>query len=103
MIFRQPDGSVAVEGRVLEVDEPKRLVMTWAFKYSPEVQDDAPSRVTWEIEPLGEAGEICRVTVLHDEFDGETKTYKVTGSGWIPLLSSLKSLLETDEPLELPD
>lgn len=102
VIFRQDDGSVAVEGKVLEVDEPTRLVMTWEFKYSPDVANDPPSRVTWEIEPLGESGDVCRLTVLHDEFDGETETYKVTGNGWVPLLSSLKSLLETGEPLELP-
>jgi uncharacterized protein YndB with AHSA1/START domain len=87
---------VASEGKILESDRPKRLSMTWLFKYDPELAKEKPSRVTWEIEPNGE---VCKLTVIHDDFDGETRTYKAVGAGWPAILSSLKTLLETGEPL----
>jgi len=90
------DGKLAVEGHVLEVEPPRRLVTTWAFRHQPEMADDPPSRVTWEIEPLDE---MCRLTLTHDDFLSETATFKSVGQGWPLVLSSLKSLLETGEPL----
>jgi uncharacterized protein YndB with AHSA1/START domain/DNA-binding transcriptional ArsR family regulator len=90
------DGTLAVEGEVLETDPPRRLVTTWAFRHQPELAVDPPSRVTWEIEPLGE---MCRLTLVHDNFPSETATYRSVGGGWPLVLSSLKSLLETGEPL----
>jgi uncharacterized protein YndB with AHSA1/START domain/DNA-binding transcriptional ArsR family regulator len=90
------DGRLAVEGTVLETDPPRRLVTTWAFRHDPETSVDPPSRVTWEIEPVGE---MCRLTLVHDDFVTETATFKSVGGGWPLVLSSLKSLLETGEPL----
>jgi uncharacterized protein YndB with AHSA1/START domain len=87
---------VASEGKILEADRPRRLSMTWLFKYDPELSQEKPSRVTWEIE---QTGEVCKLTVTHDDFDGETKTYRAVGQGWPAILSSLKTLLETGEPL----
>lgn len=97
VVYRSPDGSVAVEGEVLEVDAPGRLSISWKVLYDPERSGEQPSRVSWEIEP---AGASCKLTVVHDEFEGETKTYREVGEGWVPLLSSLKSLLETGQPLD---
>jgi len=51
---------------------------------------------TWEIEPMGE---MCKLTLVHDGFPSETATYRDVGGGWPLVLSSLKSLLETGEPL----
>jgi uncharacterized protein YndB with AHSA1/START domain/DNA-binding transcriptional ArsR family regulator len=92
------DKEVAVEGRVLDADPPRRLVTTWSFRRDPRYRDDPPSRVTWEIEPVGDT---CRLTLVHDDFTGETETYRSVGSGWPLVLSSLKSLLETGEGLPL--
>jgi uncharacterized protein YndB with AHSA1/START domain len=87
-----------LEGQVLEVEPPRRLVTTFVAKHGkdPEQAKDRPSRVTWEIEPRGE---VCKLTLVHDDFDGETATYKSVGSGWNPVLSGLKTLLETGQPL----
>jgi hypothetical protein len=52
--------------------------------------------VTWEITPIDE---LCKLTVVHDEFGGETATYRRVAGGWPFILSSLKSYLETGEPL----
>jgi uncharacterized protein YndB with AHSA1/START domain/DNA-binding transcriptional ArsR family regulator len=89
---------LVVEGRVLDADPPRRLVTTWAFRRNPELRDDPPSRVTWEIQPVGEAS---RLTVVHDDFPGETRTFESVRSGWPLVLSSLKSLLETGEGLAI--
>jgi uncharacterized protein YndB with AHSA1/START domain/DNA-binding transcriptional ArsR family regulator len=94
------DKDVAVEGRVLEAQPPKRLVTTWSFRRNPVYREDPPSRVTWEIESIGEA---CKLTVVHDDFGGETETFKSVGRGWPAILSSLKSLLETGEALAIAD
>ncbi len=93
--YRMPDGSVTIAGTLLEVDPPRRLVMTFAARWDAEVAADAPTRVTWEIEPLGEA---CKLTLVHDEFDGETATFHQV-EGWSQILSGLKTLLETGKPL----
>ena len=44
-------------------------------------------------------GEVCLLTLTHDDFDGETKTYQSVRLGWNPVLSGLKTLLETGKPL----
>ncbi len=90
------DGRLAVEGQVLEAEPPRRLVTTWAFRHRPEYLNDPPSRVTWEIEPLDS---VCRLTLIHDDFPSENATFKSVVNGWPLVLSSLKSLLETGEPL----
>jgi uncharacterized protein YndB with AHSA1/START domain/DNA-binding transcriptional ArsR family regulator len=92
------DQDVAVAGEVVYADPPKRLVTTWSFRRNARYRDDPPSRVTWEIEPHGDT---CKLTLVHDDFPGETETYRSVGSGWSLVLSSLKSLLETGEGLAI--
>jgi len=89
---------LVVDGTVLDAEPPRRLVTTWSFRRNPAMRDDAPSRVTWEIEPVGTA---CKLTLVHDDFPGENETFTSVGSGWPLVLSSLKSLLETGEGLEI--
>ncbi len=48
------------------------------------------------VKPLDD---MCRLTLVHDDFPSETATFKSVGGGWPLVLSSLKSLLETGEPL----
>ncbi len=96
VVFRNADGSLAVEGEVLEVDEPRRLSITWHVLYNPAAANERPSRVTWEIAQHGDA---CRLSLVHDDFDGETPTYHGVAEGWLVLISSLKSLIETGKPL----
>jgi uncharacterized protein YndB with AHSA1/START domain len=95
------DGSHALDGEILEVVPQKRLVVTFVMTHDAEARRDRPSRVTWEIE-AGDKSGVCKLTLMHDDFDGETTTYRSVRFGWNPVLSGLKTILETGAPLEIP-
>ena len=86
-----------VEGEVLESEPPHRLVHTWRALYDQETAVEPASRVTWEIEAAGE--HVTKLTVVHDELDASPKTAANVAGGWSYILSGLKTLLETGEPL----
>jgi uncharacterized protein YndB with AHSA1/START domain/biotin operon repressor len=85
------------EGEVLEADPPRRLVHTLLAHFSPEAEAEGTSRVTWEIEPVGDS---CRLTLVHDEMR-EGANPQIYG-GWPMVLSGLKTWLETGELLTTP-
>ncbi|WP_371494273.1 metalloregulator ArsR/SmtB family transcription factor [Kitasatospora sp. NBC_00374] len=90
------DGPIG-EGVNLEVDPPRRLVQSMVALWSDEVKSEGTSRVTWEIEPVGDS---CRLTVTHDELR-EGANDELYG-GWPMILSGLKTWLETGELLTTP-
>jgi uncharacterized protein YndB with AHSA1/START domain len=93
-----PDGSVWGDGPVFEFDPPRRLSHEWRSLYDPDLAAESPSRVTWEIEP--QENGTCVLTVVHDQLGESPKTAQsVSGVGWMTVLSGLKTLLETGEPL----
>jgi uncharacterized protein YndB with AHSA1/START domain len=85
------------EGENLEVDPPRRLVQSFNALWSDDVKREGTSRVTWEIEPVGDS---CRLTVTHDQLR-EGANDELYG-GWPQILSGLKTLLETGETLTTP-
>jgi uncharacterized protein YndB with AHSA1/START domain len=85
------------EGENLVVDPPRRLVQTMTALWSDEVKAEGTSRITWEIEPVGDS---CRLLVIHDELR-EDAHGEIWG-GWPMILSGLKTLLETGELLTTP-
>jgi uncharacterized protein YndB with AHSA1/START domain len=93
-----PGAGVAIaEGENLEIDPPRRLVQSFNALWSDDVKAEGTSRVTWEIEPVGDS---CRLTVTHDQLreDANDELY----GGWPMILSGLKTLLETGELLTTP-
>ena len=86
-----------VEGENLVVDPPHRLVQTMHILWSEEAEREGTSRVTWEIEPVGDS---CRLTVIHDQLS-ESAPSEVYG-GWPMILSGLKTWLETGQTLATP-
>ena len=86
------------EGENVEVDPPRRLVQSFTALWSDEVKSEGVSRVTWEIEPVGD--DSCRLTVTHDQLR-EGASNELYG-GWPQILSGLKTLLETGESLTTP-
>jgi uncharacterized protein YndB with AHSA1/START domain len=96
--MRSSDGSFALgEGENLEVDPPRRLVQSMVALWSEDVKREGSSRITWEIEPVGDS---CRLTVTHDELR-EGANDELYG-GWPMILSGLKTYLETGELLTTP-
>jgi uncharacterized protein YndB with AHSA1/START domain len=85
------------EGEVLEVDPPRRLVHTMTALWGDDVKAEGASRVTWEIEPVGDS---CRLLVTHDQLR-EGANEQLYG-GWPMILSGLKTWLETGELLTTP-
>jgi uncharacterized protein YndB with AHSA1/START domain/DNA-binding transcriptional ArsR family regulator len=85
------------EGINLEVDPPRRLVQSMVALWSDEVKSEGTSRITWEIEPVGDS---CRLTLTHDQLreDANEELY----GGWPMILSGLKTWLETGELLTTP-
>jgi uncharacterized protein YndB with AHSA1/START domain/DNA-binding transcriptional ArsR family regulator len=85
------------EGDNIEVDPPHRLVQTFTALWSDDVKAAGTSRVTWEIEPIGDS---CRLTVVHDQLPAGAN--EELYGGWPQILSGLKTLLETGQPLTTP-
>jgi uncharacterized protein YndB with AHSA1/START domain len=85
-------------GENIEVERPRRLVQSFDALWSDDVKAAGTSRVTWEIEPVG--NDSCRLTVVHDQLP-EGANPELYG-GWPMILSGLKTLLETGEALTTP-
>jgi len=89
--------TVQLVGKVVEVSPPTRLVITWA---NPSQADDPDntSRVTFDVAPYDE---MVRLTVTHDELEAGSAMAKGIQQGWPIVLSSLKSLLETGQGIDV--
>ena len=85
------------EGQNLEVDPPRKLIQTMVALWGEDVRSEGTSRVTWEIEPVGDS---CRLTVTHDQLR-EGANEQLYG-GCPMILSGLKTWLETGELLTTP-
>lgn len=84
------------ENTVLECDPPRRLVHTWRSLYDPELAQEPESRVTWEI--VEQPGGFSKLTLIHDRLDRSPRTAAHV-RGWSYIISNLKTVLETGEPL----
>jgi uncharacterized protein YndB with AHSA1/START domain len=92
-----PKGGLLGTGEILEVDPPRKLVQTMTALWGDDVKAEGPSRITWEIEPVGDS---CCLTVTHDQLrDGANP--QIYG-GWPMILSGLKTWIETGELLTTP-
>jgi uncharacterized protein YndB with AHSA1/START domain len=90
-------GDLLGEGENLEVDRPRRLVQSMTALWGDDVKSEGATRVTWEIEPVGDS---CRLLVTHDQLR-EGANEQLYG-GWPMILSGLKTWLETGELLTTP-
>jgi uncharacterized protein YndB with AHSA1/START domain len=91
-------GGVAIsEGENLIVEPPRLLVQSFNALWSDEIRAQGSTRVTWEIEQVGDS---CRLTVVHDRLP-ESANAELYG-GWPMVLSGLKTLVETGERLTTP-
>ena len=96
--MKQRAGDVLLgEGQNLVVDPPRRLVQTMVALWGDDVKSEGTSRITWEIEPVGDS---CHLKLTHDALR-EGANEQLYG-GWPMILSGLKTLLETGELLDTP-
>ncbi len=84
------------DNTVLDCDPPRKLVHTWRSLYDQELAEEPESRVTWEIEE--QPGGFSKLTLIHDRLDQSPKTAAHV-KGWSYILSNLKTVIETGEPL----
>jgi uncharacterized protein YndB with AHSA1/START domain len=92
-----PDGRVGDTGEVIEIDPPRKLVVTWRNEFQPAMREEGFSRATFLLEPVDET---VRLTVTHEIDKPHSKFIEAVSVGWPTILSSLKSLLETGESFE---
>jgi uncharacterized protein YndB with AHSA1/START domain len=91
------DGTLISEGENVEVDPPHRLVQTMVALWGDDVKTEGTSRVTWEIEAIGDS---CRLTVTHDQLRNGANDQLY--GGWPMILSGLKTWIETGKVLTTP-
>jgi len=92
------DGTVSDAGKVVEVDPPRRLAYTFV-NLSDKYRNEFPALATFVLEPHGK---LVKLTLTHEGFAEDSQFYAGISKGWPAILSSLKSLLETGQPLEIP-
>jgi uncharacterized protein YndB with AHSA1/START domain len=89
-VSQSEDGEVYLDGEILEIDPPRRLVHTFHVVHDAAPAAEAPSRIEFDITPLGDR---CRLTVTHTGRGAATIEY--TSGGWETIFAGLKELLET--------
>lgn len=92
-----PDGRVGDAGEIVEIEPHRRLVLSWRNEFRPELRAEGFMRVTYELEP---EGDMVKLTLIQEMDREGSQTIEEMSKGWPLLLASLKSLLETGEPLE---
>ncbi len=96
-IVRTPDGALHISGEVAECEPLRKLTVTFNVNWPALVETLGPTLVTYEIEQAGNAVKLT-MSEAHDR-PIEDDILSGGRQGWPAILSSLKSLLETGEPL----
>ena len=100
-------GDLDFSGQVLRSEPLRLLSYTFGVEWGRWLHDSAahrdmlherPSRVTFELEPIGDATEL---TLVHDQFEPGGKSLQGVSRGWPAILSGLKSVLEGGRSLVL--
>ena len=93
------NGNTTDIGKVLEVDQPRRLSYTFQHILNEDARSERPSRVTFVLEQYGK---LVKLTLRHEDFADDSVILDGISKGWPAIMSSLKSLLETGEALVIP-
>ncbi|MEX1310324.1 MAG: SRPBCC domain-containing protein [Candidatus Sulfomarinibacteraceae bacterium] len=95
-------GTVDIEGKVLESDEPNRLVVSWA-RQGDLGDPKRTSRVTFELTPQDDwpLGPWVGLRVEHSELEHDPEMLNSISYGWPGVVSGLKSILERPDIFEI--
>jgi uncharacterized protein YndB with AHSA1/START domain len=93
----KPGGGVCDSGEVLEIKPARRLVLKWRNEFIPEMRKEGYSRMTLDIEKHGAS---VKLTIVHEMGKSRSKFIDAVSEGWPPIVSSLKTLLETGQSLK---
>ena len=91
-----PDGTLGDSGQILESEAPTRLVIQWRNQFMAELHAEGDSRCTFDLTPMDDK---VKLTITHEIARPESKFIQAVSNGWPTILSSLKSFLETGDPL----
>ena len=94
IVYTYPDGSVAADGSVIDIEPGRRVVMAFHPRWDPDIEAEGPIRMTWAIEPGESDGEPTRLTVRSALTPGSKAETEFSG-GVVFIVSSLKTVLET--------
>lgn len=92
-----PTGELWGQDIVLECEPPHLLSHTWRSLWDEDAADEPESRVTWRVEP--QDGGVSKLTVTHDRLEASPATTRGVSGGWAFIISGLKSVLETGQPM----
>jgi uncharacterized protein YndB with AHSA1/START domain len=92
--YTYPDGSVAADGSVLEIDPGRSVVMSFHPRWDPEIEAEGPVRMTWAIEP-GEGDGAPSRLVVTSVFVAGSRTEREFSGGVVYIVSGLKTAIET--------
>ena len=102
----EPGGRIAVSGKIIQCIPLQKLEITWLVEYDASGKAEGPSRVCFELEAQSDnkqsdhtQADQTRLRVVHDGFPEVSTVQPRIREGWPWILSSLKSLLETDSAL----
>ena len=97
VVYTYPDGSIAADGEVIEIEPERRVLMTFHPRWSPEIEAEGPVRMSWEIEPAGDG--VSKLTVVTSGMTEGGVVQSDFVGGIVHIVSGLKTLVETGEPL----
>jgi uncharacterized protein YndB with AHSA1/START domain len=97
--MRASDGRVFDNGNVVEIDPPRRLVLSWQHQLRADLAAEGASRMTWLLEDMPGS---TKLTVIHEIPRDGSKLIQAVSGGWPMILSSMKTLLETGDALPDP-
>ena len=92
-------GKTTDVGEILEAAPPRRLSYTFHHILNEAALKERPSRVTFVLEPFDK---LVKLSLIHEGFAGDSVVYDGISRGWPAIMSSLKSLLETGQALDIP-
>jgi len=93
------NGTTTDVGEILEADPPRRLAYTFKHVLDEDLRTEPATKVVFTLEPHGD---LVKLTLTHEGFVEGSKLLDGISKGWPAILSNLKSLLESGEPLAIP-